>query len=582
MAGLRRGRLTPHYAVDMGSDLGVSEPGTPVQPGDPPSSRRGSPTITTVVALSLAVVFFWLSLTPSLMPRSGFFQGVIGGASAAFGYALGLTLVRAWRFFLERPAPGAAPRPVALTLVGLGVLGTVAMLVRHRDWQRDLRELMGVDLVGWAHPLVVVLVAVLVFALFVGLARGFRWAYRRLDRIVARVVPRRVSALIAVVVVLALTFGILNGVVVDNAVRALDATFAEVNNELEPDRPQPTIPELSGSPESLVSWESLGRQGRRFMTGATAVEDLEAFSGRPATQPVRAYAGIASADDIEATADLAVADLERAGGFDRAVLSVVTTTGTGWVNENSAVALEHVYNGDTAHVSMQYSYLPSPLSFLIDQGRAREAGRALFEAVYARWDALPQDDRPLLVIAGESLGSFGGESPFGSAADMRARIDGALFVGPPFMSDLWREFVDGRDAGSAEWLPVYEEGRTVRFAATPDDLRLPGGEWGDTRVVYLQHPSDPVVWFDFSLAVRRPDWLEEPRGYDVLPNTEWFPFVTFLQVAADLALAEGVPPGHGHQYGAAPADGWVAVLQPEGWTAADTERLREVLLAREG
>jgi uncharacterized membrane protein len=364
-------------------------------------------------------------------------------------------------------------------------------------------------------------------------------------------------------------------------VRALDASFAQVNGELEPDTPQPAAAEVSGSPESLVTWESLGRQGRRFMAGATGVDDLEAFSGRPASQPVRAYAGIASADDIESTAELAVDDLERAGGFDRAVLSVVTTTGTGWVNENSAVALEYLYNGDTAQVSMQYSYLPSPLSFLIDQGRARAAGRALFEAVYARWEQLPQDERPLLVVAGESLGSFGGETPFGSAADMRARIDGALFVGPPFMSDLWREYVDNRDPGSPEWLPVYEEGRTVRFAARPDDLGRPTGEWGDTRVVYLQHPSDPVVWFDFSLAVRKPDWLEEERGYDVLPSTRWFPFVTFLQVAADLALAEGVPPGHGHQYGADPANGWAAVLQPPGWGDEDTERLREVLLARD-
>jgi uncharacterized membrane protein len=565
----------------MGDDEGSGGADAPPEQRDTGPPPAWSPTVATLVALSLAVLFFWVSLTPSLMPRSGFFQGVIGGASAAFGYALGLVVVRAWRFFLERPAPGEASRPVALAVALVASVGTVLVLVRHRAWQRELRELMGVELVGWAHPFVVIAVALLVFVLVVSLARVLRWVYRRLDRVVSRVVPRRVSALIAAVAVLALTFGILNGVVIDNAVRALDASFAQVNGELEPDTPQPAAAEVSGSPESLVTWESLGRQGRRFMAGATGVDDLEAFSGRPASQPVRAYAGIASADDIESTAELAVDDLERAGGFDRAVLSVVTTTGTGWVNENSAVALEYLYNGDTAQVSMQYSYLPSPLSFLIDQGRARAAGRALFEAVYARWEQLPQDERPLLVVAGESLGSFGGETPFGSAADMRARIDGALFVGPPFMSDLWREYVDNRDPGSPEWLPVYEEGRTVRFAARPDDLGRPTGEWGDTRVVYLQHPSDPVVWFDFSLAVRKPDWLEEERGYDVLPSTRWFPFVTFLQVAADLALAEGVPPGHGHQYGADPANGWAAVLQPPGWGDEDTERLREVLLARD-
>ena len=57
----------------------------------------------------------------------------------------------------------------------------------------------------------------------------------------------------------------------------------------------------------------------------------------------------------------------------------------------------------------------------------------------------------------------------------------------------------------------------------------------------------------------------------------WYPLVTFWQITADLANAERVPPGHGHGYGALVADAWAAVVPPEGWTDADTRRLREVI-----
>jgi uncharacterized membrane protein len=63
---------------------------------------------------------------------------------------------------------------------------------------------------------------------------------------------------------------------------------------------------------------------------------------------------------------------------------------------------------------------------------------------------------------------------------------------------------------------------------------------------------------------------------------KWFPFVTFWQVSADLANAAGVPDGHGHNYGTVILDGWVAVTSPDGWTPADTERVRGVLESLRG
>ncbi|MEV6399781.1 alpha/beta-hydrolase family protein, partial [Streptomyces sp. NPDC051907] len=57
----------------------------------------------------------------------------------------------------------------------------------------------------------------------------------------------------------------------------------------------------------------------------------------------------------------------------------------------------------------------------------------------------------------------------------------------------------------------------------------------------------------------------------------WLPFVTFWQVTADLPFSTGVPDGHGHTYKAAYVDGWNAVMRPEGFTAQDLDRLRNVI-----
>jgi uncharacterized membrane protein len=82
------------------------------------------------------------------------------------------------------------------------------------------------------------------------------------------------------------------------------------------------------------------------------------------------------------------------------------------------------------------------------------------------------------------------------------------------------------------------------------------------------------------LAVRRPDWLSEPRGFDVLPAMRWYPFVTFWQVTADLIVAQDTTPGHGHKYGSELATGWAAIAPPAGWTPNDTARLVRLINAR--
>jgi len=533
----------------------------------------------TFTGTAVGLVFLWLSMTPSLLPRGPLFQGLVSGASGAIGYALGVFAVWLVRYMRGKDSSPPPSRIAWLVLVGVGLVGTILMMVWFHIWQTSVRNMMDVPgLHWWQYPLAAVLAIVVLFVLvaigqLVGRLVGF------LIRQFIRVVPRRVSAVVAVALVVVLAIGLLNGVVVEYTMRALNKTFETVNREQSPDQAAPTTALRSGGPGSLVSWESLGHQGRVFIDGGPTVAELSEFNGASALEPIRAYAGLDSADGIKATAELAARELERTGGLQRAVVAVATTTGTGWINAAEAEAIEYMYNGDSAIVSMQYSFLPSWLSFLVDQEKARQAGQALFEAVSARVRAMPEAQRPKLVVFGESLGSFGGEAPFLSANNIVARTDGALFTGPTFNNTMWTSITDNRDAGSPQWLPIYQDGENVRFAARADDLGRPDQPWGQPRVVYLQHASDPITWWNPDLLFSKPDWLRESRGYDVLSRVRWIPVVTFLQVSADMAVATGVPDGHGHRYEKNIANAWAAILQPPGWTPEKTEQLRGLLRA---
>ncbi|MCV7430913.1 alpha/beta hydrolase [Mycolicibacterium bacteremicum] len=536
----------------------------------------------TFTGTAVGLVFIWLSLTPSLLPRGPLFQGLVSGAAGAIGYSLGVFAVWLVRYMRSKDTSPAPPKRAWLVLIAVGVIGQVAAIVYFHVWQDDIRDLMGVPRLGfWDHPLTAVLAIVFLF-LFVELGQLVGMLIRYLVRQLERIAPPRVSGVVAVALVLALAVALLNGIVVRFAMSTINNTFETVNNEDDPDNPAPTTVLRSGGPQSLVSWESLGHQGRNFVAGGPSVEELTEFNGSPATEPIRAYAGLNSADGIRATARLAAEELRRTGGLDRAVIAIATTTGTGWINEAEASTLEYMYNGDTAIVSMQYSFLPSWISFLVDQENALQAGQALFEAVDAMVRELPEAERPRVVVFGESLGSFGGEAPFLALNNLIARTDGALFSGPTFKNTIWNTLTHDRDAGSPQWLPIYDKGENVRFSArAAQDLGRPDDPWGRPRVVYLQHASDPISWWNPDLLFAKPDWLKEPRGYDVSPRMEWIPVVTFLQVSADMAVAVNVPDGHGHVYVRDVANAWAAILQPPGWTSDKTERLRPLLRSDE-
>ncbi|GAB04181.1 hypothetical protein GII30_13310 [Gordonia amarae] len=526
----------------------------------------------------VAVVFAWLSATPSLLPRGPLFQGVVTGASAAVGYSLGVFAAWVLRYMLSHETRWSSPGPrVWLVTAVIAVIGTAAVGVWFSDWQTEIRDLMGVDhLTGWAYPVIAV-VAIIVSVLLMAVGRGWAALVRWLGTFSRRFLPPRVARTVAAAIVVLITVFLVNGVLVDYSMRALNGAFAAANDETHADT-RPTTSRLrSGGPESLVNWDSLGRQGRTFISNSPTTDELAAFNKAPAVEPIRVFAGLNSADDVYDRAEIAARELERTGGLRRAVVAIASTTGSGWINRATVDSIEYMYNGNTATVSMQYSYLPSWLSFLSDQDRARKAGLALFEAVDERIRALPLNERPRVVVFGESLGSFAGEAAFGTIPSITARADGALFVGPTFSNSVWNDATDQRDTGSPQWLPIYRDGANVRFVADPDDLTRPDAAWGDRRVVYLQHASDPISWWSPRLILNKPDWLKERRGRDVLGSTRWIPFVTFLQVSADMAISTDVPDGHGHHFLAAIPYAWAEILRPPGWTQAKTETLIPLL-----
>ena len=276
------------------------------------------------------------------------------------------------------------------------------------------------------------------------------------------------------------------------------------------------------------------------------------------------YAGLASAPTVQERADLIVAELERTGAFDRAVLVVATTTGSGWLEPQAVDAIEYLQGGDTAIAAMQYAYTPSWVSSVFDPDAPLESARVLFATIEARWSRLPEGRRPLLLSYGLSLGAHGSQGVFADLADLRDRVDGALFAGSPNGSPLWRTLQAQRDPGSPAWQPVLDGGREVRWISRAGDEDLLAGPWERPRVLYLQHATDPVTWLSADL-------LFQP---DVSPSMQWIPIVTALQVVVDMLGGEAVPALHGHNFGDVAVTGWRQVAGDAGLDAAAIARIR--------
>ena len=533
-----------------------------------------------VSGLLLGAVFLAFSLTPSLLPRPPLLQGVLSGLSFAAGYGLGVAWITLWRY-LQLPSPAAR---VARVLKRLGFaicsLLVAASLWQATDWQSSVHTLMGTAGPAGGYPVLLVVVAALTFILVLGIARLFRWSARRLSNRLERHVPPRLARVLAVLVAIMLFWTAIDGVLFRVLLQAADRSFQQLDALIDDEVPPPSRPEQAGSQASLVDWRDLGRQGRNFIAGGPDADDLGSFFGAPQPLPIRVYVGLNSADTAAERARLALAELIRVGGFERAVLLLVTPTGTGWVDPAGQDTVEYLHRGDIATVAAQYSYLNSPLALLTEGAYGTEMARELFDAVYTHWRSLPAAARPRLFLQGLSLGSLNSDLSFDLYDIIGAPFDGALWVGPPFRHGTWRRVTAERNPDSPFWRPEFRDGSVVRFMNQSGGLEHGAAEWGSFRIAFLQYASDPITFFSPRSAWRRPEWMHAPRAPDVSPQLRWFPVVTMLQLAVDMVVGTA-PTGFGHEYAATHyIDAWLGLTEPAGWSDADLARLRALFADR--
>ena len=529
----------------------------------------------------LGALFFAAALTPTLIPRSYLTQGALAGGCFAIGYLAGELWRRLWHY-LELPEPSARARSVANALVAaLCLLVVTISLWRTTAWQNAIRSVMKMAPVETAHPLKVCAVALITFVVLLVLGRLFAFVARFLAARTRRVIPRKVANVIGVLVAALLFWSLASNVLIRTAFNALDSSFRELDVLFEPERPQPTDAARTGSAASLVKWKELGRMGRRFIASGPTAAEISAITGRTAQEPVRVYVGLAARDTAQARARLALDELKRQHGFERKILIVITPTGTGWIDPAAMDTVEYLHHGDVASVAMQYSYLNSPLSLLFQPEYGAEAARALFAEIYGYWTTLPKEKRPKLYLHGLSLGALNSEKSAELFETIGDPIAGALWSGAPFESRIWRSITDNRNPGSPAWLPEFRDGRFVRFMNQNGPTVPPDTPWGPMRVVYLQYASDAITFFAYRDAFRAPAWMNAPRGPDVSPELRWYPIVTMLQLALDMAVATNTPMGFGHVY--APehyVDAWVAVTDVSDWSAEALAKLKSHLAAR--
>jgi uncharacterized membrane protein len=521
----------------------------------------------------LATAFFCASLTPSLMPRDALVQGALSGVAAAVGYFFGVLLSFLWRFF-ELPEPSLRRDKALFWIAAFGVPAMAVALWRSAVWQESARALWQMAPLD-ASYMEAVLVAAALFLGLLWIGRLFMMLFKRLAARMATIFPARVATAIGFIIAAFIFWSIGENIVLRGALRLADSSFQQLDDLMEDEFAAPTSSAKTGGPGSRLAWHGLGRQGRHYIASAPTRLEIERFWGEPALDPVRVYAGLNNGDNIERRVALALEELIRQGGFERSTLVIIAPTGTGWIDPAAADTLDFLLRGDVASVALQYSYLTSWLSLLVEPEYGSESSKALFRAVYRHWKQLPPDERPRLVLYGLSLGALNSQSSVDLLEIVADPFYGALWVGPPFQSRMWSELTSGREAGSPAWLPRYGDGSIVRFTNQQSDLTTSFADWGALRIVYLQYASDPVVFFDPRSAYRSPAWLSGMRGPDVSPELTWYPVLTMLQLLFDMMIATTSPIGYGHVY--APQhhiDPWIAVTGAE-IDEADVTRLKD-------
>ena len=518
-----------------------------------------------------ALVMYGVSVSPSLLARSWQWHAVASGVLSAVGYIVGLTVQRFYALVVPRLGVQiTAPQSVSIAFRAVLLLGFFLWFLRwllqsYRERKRA-NHLVGMRGETLGEYLLGTFCAFILMLFLLGIAWGLQWIGRAIVIVLSQwmhmVFALALSLLILVVIVYALT----SQVLLKLGINFFTRHARKMNNRTAKGIVQPQVPERSGSPQSRSSWRAVGGQGRVFLGRGPSRADIEAVTGCSAMEPIRVYAGMPEeGQSLQSTADLVVEELHRTGAFDRAVILIATSTGSGWVDEWQVQPLEYLTRGNCATASMQYSFVPSSINFLTDLDVSEEAAVILFETIRRAVDEIPEDRRPALFVCGESLGAYASQHVFSGIVDVLSRTDGALWVGTPAFTPMHAELTAIRHRGSPEVAPVVANGRHVRFVNVPENLWADVygrelGDWNYPRVVYAQHPSDPVVWWNSELVWHKPDWISEKVDGDVSPHMQYTRGATYIQVLVDMPVAGTAPGGHGHTYHEELIPLWEAIL----------------------
>lgn len=518
-----------------------------------------------------ALVMYGVSVSPSLLARSWQWHAVASGVLSAVGYIVGLTIQRFYALVVPRLGVEiTAPKAVSIAFRAVLLLGFFLWFLRwllqsYRERKRANR-LVGMRGETLGEYLLGTVCAFILMMALLGVAWGLQWIGRAIVSVLSQwmymVFALALSLLILVVIVYALT----SKVLLKLGINFFTRHARKMNNRTAKGIVQPQVSERSGSPQSRSSWHAVGGQGRVFLGRGPSRADIEAVTGCSAMEPIRVYAGMPEeGQSLQNAADLVVEELHRTGAFDRAVILIATSTGSGWVDEWQVQPLEYLTRGNCATASMQYSFVPSSINFLTDLDVSEEAAVILFETIRRAVDEIPEDRRPALFVCGESLGAYASQHVFSGIVDVLSRTDGALWVGTPAFTPMHAELTAIRHRGSPEVAPVVANGRHVRFVNVPENLwsDVYGrelGDWNYPRVVYAQHPSDPVVWWNSELVWHKPDWISEKVDGDVSPHMQYTRGATYIQVLVDMPVAGTAPGGHGHTYHEELIPLWEAIL----------------------
>ena len=306
---------------------------------------------------------------------------------------------------------------------------------------------------------------------------------------------------------------------------------------------------VSGSGASLVPWRTIGREGRRHVSTVLPADWIQRIMDEPAVDPIRVFVGLDTAPTEEERIALAVRELDRTGGFGRKLLLITSPTGTGYVNYVVVESAEYFTRGNCATVTIQYSKRPSPMSLdRVWEGRSQF--RMLLAAIRRRLYQMTPDDRPRLVVFGESLGAHTSQDAFlhtGTQGLQDAGVEGALWIGTPHLSK-WKSQVKRGDRPDVDTSLVGEFNSFEEVEALPAEARR------NLRYYLVTHGNDGVGHFGLDLLIQQPDWLAAPdtRPAGVPRTQKWITPTTFFQTLIDMNNAMNVVPGqfdaNGHDY----------------------------------